>query len=70
LIFLGRKVIPTTLDPVPRSFRASPGHLVLNHREIQGLRNGDGKIFKEITEIIIAETRGEALNIWRNKSCE
>lgn len=66
--FLERKVISTTLDPVPRLFRAVPGYLVLNNREIQGLRDNDGGIFKEITDIVIAETRGEALQIWRRKN--
>lgn len=35
--FAGRKVIPTTLDPVPPLFRAVPRHIVLNDREVANL---------------------------------
>ena len=33
-----RIVIPTILDPIPRSFRACLGHIVLNQREIDACR--------------------------------
>ena len=33
MIFLGRRVILTTLDPLPRSFRACPGVFAMNRRE-------------------------------------
>jgi hypothetical protein len=67
MYFLGRKVIPTTLDPVPRNMRAVPGCLVLNGREIQALEDSDGAVFKKLSEIAIAETRGDALRTWRRK---
>jgi hypothetical protein len=61
MIFCGRKIIPTTLDPVPRLLRAVPGYIVLNEREIGGLISNDGDVFKEIIEICMAETRADAL---------
>lgn len=63
MIFLGRRVLLTTLDPLPRPFRAAPGVFAMNHREAEALRRGDGKVFKELTEIVQAEDAAEARNI-------
>jgi hypothetical protein len=60
-----RLIISTTLDPVPRMFRACPGHLVLNHRELEALADNDGDVFKEITEIVKAEDAAEVRKVYR-----
>lgn len=60
-----RQIIHTTLDPVPRMFRACPGHLVLNKRELDALRDNDGDVFKEIAEIVKAEDAAEARRIYK-----
>jgi hypothetical protein len=64
-MIFNRQIIPTTLDPVPRMFRACPGHLVLNTRELAALSNNDGDVFKEIVEIVKAEDAAEARKIYK-----
>ena len=56
----GRRIIPTTLEPVPYRFRTAPGVLALNYREIRALQNQDGTVFKEIAEIVHAADAAEA----------
>ncbi|MDO8533260.1 MAG: hypothetical protein Q7S17_00765 [Xanthobacteraceae bacterium] len=51
----GRKVVRTTLDPIPRAFRTAPGAIAINERELAALAAGDGDTFKEIAAIVTAE---------------
>lgn len=53
--FLGRRILMTTLDPVPRSMRAVPGIIVMNHLEKAKLEENDGETFKLLAEIVQAE---------------
>lgn len=62
--FLGRRVILTTLDPLPRPFRAAPGVFAMNHREAAALRAGDGAVFKELAEIAYAEDDAEMRRVF------
>lgn len=62
--FMGRRVIMTTLDPVPRGMRAVPGFIVLNHREFAALGNDDDRVVEEIAEICIAETMADAKGVY------
>ena len=56
----GRRVIPTTLDEIPRAFRAAPGVLALNQAELAALQRNDGPTFKRILEIVQAEDMADA----------
>ena len=58
---LGRRVLITTLDPIPRNFRAAPGVIAMNNSEIKALQNNDGEKFKELAEIIQAEDAADAM---------
>lgn len=63
MIMFERRVIPTILDPIPRSFRACLGHLALNQREIDAIRRNsedDADTIKEIMEIVQAEDMADA----------
>jgi hypothetical protein len=58
-----RIVIPTILDPIPRSFRACLGHIVLNQREIDACRRNsedDRDTIEEIMDIVQAEDMADA----------
>lgn len=57
----GRKIILTTLDEIPRRFRASPGYLALNQSEINALKSNDGNTFKRILDIVQSEDMRDAL---------
>lgn len=61
MIVLGRRVIETTLDDIPRSFRAVPGYIAMNRTEIDAFRRGDAETFKRIVGIISAEDMADAL---------
>ena len=63
--FLSRKIILTSLDQIPRSMRACPGHLVLNIQELNSLKAGEGKTFKAIAAICEAEDAAEARTVYR-----
>ena len=65
--FAGRRIIPTTLDPVPRSFRASPGVIAISNIEAEALRNGHGPTFKMLVEICSAEDMADALQTFKVK---
>jgi len=65
--FFGRQIIMTTLDPVPRLLRTVPGHFVLNDREVDAIKNNDGDVWKELADIAMAETRAEALGVYRRR---
>ena len=58
---LGRRVILTTLNPIPRNFRAAPGVIAVNSAEIKALENNDGAKFKELADIIHAEDMADAV---------
>jgi len=61
--FLGRRVIMTTLDEVPRAFRACPGYIALNPREVEAIERNtedDTAVVKELVEIALAETAADA----------
>lgn len=60
MMFLGRRIIMTTLDPVPRPLRAVPGLLVINHLEREALKRVDGEIFKMLADIVQAEDAADA----------
>lgn len=63
--FLGRRVIMTTLDPMPprRDFRFAPGLIAMNHREARELAEGDGDTFKALAALVHAEDALESRNI-------
>ena len=61
--FLDRRVIMTKLDEIPRAFRACPGYIVLNPREVEAInRNApeDKATVEELLAIVFAETAGDA----------
>jgi hypothetical protein len=57
----GRRIIATTLDPIPRLFRAAPGVLAMNQSEIDAFTRGDREVFHLIVDICKAEDRVDAL---------
>jgi hypothetical protein len=58
--FLGRHVIPTTLDPLPRPLRALPGVIAISHLELEALARDDGGTFKMLADIVRAEDAADA----------
>lgn len=67
MIFGGRRVVSTTLSDVPRAFRAVPGIIVISIAEQDALKNGDGKVFKELMAICHAEDRADAFRTFKFK---
>lgn len=67
MTFAGRTVIPASLDPLPRLFRAVPGHIALNHREIDELRAGNGRTFKAVMQIIATEDHRDLVRLERRR---
>ena len=70
MLIFGRRVIPTTLDPVPRNFRAAPGVIALNQIELDAIhRNAedDREIIKPILEAIQAEDMADAMRVYVHK---
>ena len=67
MMFAGRRVILTTLYPVPRNFRAVPGYLALRQDEVDALNRNDGDKFKEIIDIVKAEDWSDAVLQVRRK---
>lgn len=72
MIMFGRIVIPTKLDPIPRPFRAVPGHIALNPAEIEAINaelaapsRTPGPKFREVLAIILEEDNLEAENLER-----
>ena len=57
----GRRIIPTTLEPVPYRFRTAPGVLALNQAELTALQRNDGPTFKRIMDIVQAEDMADAM---------
>lgn len=62
-----RRVMLTTLDPVPRAFRACPGVIVLNCQELEAFRRGDRNVVEQIIDICQAEDAAEARGVYRYK---
>ena len=61
--FLGRQVVMTELEDIPRGHRALPGCIALNSREVKAIeRNAedDNKIVKQLIEFALAETAADA----------
>ena len=70
MMFAGRRIVLTTLEPVPRAFRAAPGVIVLNTAELTALeRNqpGDHDILQEVVEICQAEDMADAMRTFKFK---
>lgn len=65
--FLGRRIIPTTLDPLPELFRAAPGCIALNRKELDALARNDGETFKRLAAIAHEHDRRDArgIGVWR-----
>lgn len=61
----GRRIITTTLDPVPRGLRAAPGMLAMNAREQAALSAGDKAVLREIVDVCQAEDAAEARLVLR-----
>lgn len=57
----------TTLDEIPRAFRAAPGVLALNAAELAALERNDAETFKRIMAIVQAEDFGDAMLQMRPK---
>lgn len=71
--FAGRRIIETTLDPIPRLLRARPGCIAMNSGEIARLRDGCGATFKRMMAIVRVEDfhdlrRGKRRSVNRGRS--
>jgi hypothetical protein len=60
MTIFGRRIIVTTLDPIPRLFRAAPGVLAMNKSEIEAYQRGDREVFRLIVDICQAEDAADA----------
>ena len=60
----GRRIILTTLDEIPRAFRAAPGVLALTHEELRLLQGNDAPTFKRVIDIVQAEDADEARRVF------
>jgi hypothetical protein len=67
MMFAGRRILMTTLDPIPRNMRAAPGCIALRQDELDALNRLDGEKFKEIIDIVKAEDWADALLQMRPK---
>lgn len=65
VVIFNRRVMLTSLDPIPRAFRACPGVLVVNQRELEGYRRGERDVVGELVEICQAEDAAEARGIYK-----
>src|ERR1022692_1139426 len=66
----GRTIMLTTLDPIPRAFRAAPGVLAMNQIEIDSCQRNaldDAVIIKPIIEAVQAEDMADALRTFIHK---
>ena len=61
MTIFGRRIIVTTLDPIPRLFRAASGVLVMNAREIEAFEQKDHDVFAMVVDICKAEDMAEAI---------
>ena len=64
MIVLGRRVVMTTLDDIPRAFRVAPGVLALNAAELEAIRRNDeadADVIRPILDIVRAEDMADAL---------
>lgn len=67
MIILGRRVIETSLEDIPRAFRAVPGYLAMNRAEIDAFRSAEGETFKRIVDIVKAEDMSDAVLQFQKK---
>ena len=58
-----RRVLLTTLDPVPRSFRTAPGVLAMNRTELEAFNDGDRVAVGMVVDLCQAADAAEARNI-------
>ena len=58
-----RRVLLTTLDPVPRAFRTAPGVLAVNRGELEAFNDGDRAVVGMIVDVCQAADAAEARNI-------
>lgn len=61
MTLFGRRIIVTTLDPIPRLFRAASGVLAMNVREIEAFEQQDHDVFAMVVDICKAEDMAEAI---------
>lgn len=61
MIILGRRIIETTLEDIPRASRACPGYLAMTKDEIAAYQRNDGPTFKRIVDLVRAEDMVHAL---------
>lgn len=61
MTLFGRRVIVTTLDPIPRLFRAASGVLAMNAREIEAFQQHDHDVFAMVVDICKAEDMAETI---------
>ena len=60
---LGRRVILTTLDPIPPGLRTLPYVIAMNQRELDAFNACEEEMFKFIVDTIQAADRRDALRI-------
>jgi hypothetical protein len=60
MIFCGRHVVPTTLDPIPRLLRALPCVLAMNAREVMAIAEGDRETTEQLSDFALAENAADA----------
>lgn len=60
-----RRVMLTTLDPIPRPFRACPGWIVMNRDELDAFNKGDRDMVALMIDICNAEDAAEARGIYK-----
>lgn len=68
MVFLHRKVIHTTLDPIPPGLRACLGHIALNPREVRAVERcgpDDADIVSELERIALAEDKADSRFIYK-----
>lgn len=57
MMFAGRLVVRTTLDPIPPLFRAAPGVVALTVSEIAALERNDAATFKRLMKVLYYEDK-------------
>ena len=61
--FIGRRVIMTTLDPIPPLHRALPGCMAMNAREVRAIERNepeDRATVEYLLAVVLAETSRDA----------
>lgn len=63
MMFCERRIIPTSLEPIPRSLRASLGYIAMSPKEIAALKRNqpaDYDILAEVVKICQVEDSADA----------